>query len=324
MAVLVTGGAGYIGSHTALELVRNGYDVIVVDNLENGYKEAVLGGKLIVGDLRDLYFLDKVFRENKIDSVIHFAGYISVEESMKNPMKYYYNNVLGTMNLLSAMINNSVSKIIFSSTAAVYGEAKDKPLVESDVLSPKNVYGRSKLDVENMLESVRVSNGICYIALRYFNASGADKSGKIGEAHKDETHLIPLVLDVALKKRDRIYIYGDDYDTKDGTCIRDYVHVLDLASAHIMALNKLNLDGVSGVYNIGSGVGFSVKEVIETARFVTKMPIKEEVTKRRVGDPKYLVSSYNRVKERLGWSPKIVDLGEIIETAWNWHRHKLY
>ena len=324
MAVLVTGGAGYIGSHTVLELIKNDEDVIILDNLENGYKEAILGGRLITGDLRDVSFVNSVFRENKIDSVIHFAAYTSVEESMRDPIKYYENNIIGTINLLNAMINNGVSKIIFSSTAAVYGVSKNTPILETDVLHPHNVYGRTKLGVENILENARSKDKINYMILRYFNASGADKSGRIGEAHKNETHLIPLVLQVALKKRDRIYIYGDDYDTKDGTCIRDYIHVSDLANAHIMELRKLELENISGIYNLGNGVGFSVKEVIEKARYITKVSIKEEITKRRAGDVPYLVSSYEKAKKELGWEPKYKDLGDIIETAWNWHKNRLY
>ena len=320
MAVLVTGGAGYIGSHTVLELIKKGEDVIVLDNLENGYRDFVLGGKLIVGDLRDGSFVEDVFKKNKIDSVLHFAAYTSVEESIKNPIKYYENNVYGTINLLKAMVNNNVDKIIFSSTAAVYGISKNTPLTETDVVMPQNIYGKTKLEVENILESVKVAHGIKYIILRYFNASGADEGGMIGEAHKNETHLIPLVLQVALGKKDKIYIYGDDYDTKDGTCIRDYIHVSDLANAHIKALDKLRLDGLSGIYNLGNGVGFSVREVIKIAKDVTKVSIKEEVTKRRKGDVPYLVASYKKAKEELGWEPKYKNLREIIETAWNWHK----
>lgn len=324
MAILVTGGAGYIGSHVVLELIRNDYDVIVFDNLENGHREALLGGRLIVGDLRDEGFLYEVFKSNKIDAVMHFAAYTSVEESMVDPIKYYENNVLGTLNLLKAMIKNDISNIIFSSTAAVYGVSKCVPLIEQDEVFPKNVYGKTKLEVENILESLRKVNKISYVVLRYFNASGADKSGVIGESHKNETHLIPLVLQVANKERDKIYVYGDDYDTKDGTCIRDYVHVSDLAKAHIMALNKLRLDNISGVYNLGNGEGFSVMEVIEEARKITKMPIKEEFVARREGDVPYLVASYKKAKEDFLWEPKFRDLGEIIETAWNWQKNKIY
>jgi UDP-glucose 4-epimerase len=320
MAVLVTGGAGYIGSHTVLELIKNGEDVIVLDNLENGYKDFVLGGKLVVGDLRDIRFLERFFKNNKIEAVIHFAAYTSVEESMKDPIKYYENNVVGTINLLKAMINNNVRKIIFSSTAAVYEATKNVPLLETDILLPHNVYGKTKLDIENILESLRVAKYIDYIVLRYFNASGADKSGIIGEAHKNETHLIPLVLQVALGKRDKIYIYGDDYDTNDGTCIRDYIHVSDLAQAHVKALSKLRIDGVSDIYNLGNGKGFSVKEVIEMAKSITKMPIRQEISSKREGDVPYLVASYKKAKEELGWEPKYKNLGDIIETAWNWHK----
>ena len=304
MAILVTGGAGYIGSHTVLELLNKNEDVLVLDNLEYGHKEAVLNAKLIVGDLKDKDFVDKVFNDNNIEAVIHFAAYASVAESMKNPLKYYDNNVSGTINLLNAMKNNNVSKIIFSSTAAVYYGDKNTPLNEDDLKLPKNVYGKTKLDVENILESTRVAHGINYVVLRYFNASGAHESGLIGEAHKDETHLIPIVLQVALGEREKINIYGENYNTKDGTCIRDYIHVSDLANAHILALERLRTKNESGIYNLGNGEGFSVKEVVDKARLVTGVDIKSEIVERRPGDGHYLVASSKKAREELGWEPK--------------------
>lgn len=324
MAVLVTGGAGYIGSHTVLELIERNEDVLVLDNLEYGHKEAVTGGKLIVGDLKNKEFVEKVFKENNIESVIHFAAYASVAESMSNPLKYYENNVSGTINLLNAMKNNNVSKIIFSSTAAVYYGDKLVPLSEDDLKLPRNVYGKTKLDIENILESVRVAHGINYVVLRYFNASGAHKSGRIGEAHRDETHLIPIVLQVALGEREKIKIYGDNYNTKDGTCIRDYIHVSDLADAHILALERLRTKNESGIYNLGNGEGFSVKEVVDKARLVTGMDIKAEIAERRAGDGDYLVASSKKAREELGWEPKYTRLEDIIATAWKWHKNKSY
>lgn len=324
MAILVTGGAGYIGSHTVLELVNRNEEVIVLDNLEYGHKEAVPNGKLIVGDLKNKNFVEKVFKENDIEAVIHFAAYASVAESMSNPLRYYENNVSGTINLLNAMKNNGVSKIIFSSTAAVYYGDKSVPLNEDDLKLPKNVYGKTKLDVENILESTRVAYGINYVVLRYFNASGAHESGLIGEAHKDETHLIPIVLQVALGEREKINIYGDDYKTKDGTCIRDYIHVSDLADAHILALERLRNGGDSGIYNLGNGEGFSVKEVVDKAIKVTGIDIKSEIVERRAGDGDYLVASSKKAREELGWKPKYTKLEDIIATAWKWHKNKRY
>lgn len=324
MAILVTGGAGYIGSHTVLRLIEKGEEVVVLDSLENGYKQAVVGGVLEQGSTSDVNLLDDIFCKYNIEAIIHFAAYISVEESMKDPLKYYNNNVVGTINLLNRAIRNNVDKIIFSSTAAVYDSGKDEPLLETDITCPKSVYGKTKLMVEEILESFRLAYGTSYIVLRYFNACGADVSGLIGEAHKVETHLIPLVLQVALGERESIHIYGTDYDTKDGTCIRDYIHVSDLADAHILALEKLRRDNKSGVYNLGNGVGFSVREVVDKARLVTGVDIKEEVEGRRSGDVPYLVASSDKAKKELGFNPRYKKLEDIIKTAWNWHQNRRF
>lgn len=321
MAVLVTGGAGYIGSHTVVELLAKGEEVVVVDNLYTGHREAVSGGKLYVGDLRDKDFMDTVFKENPIDSVIHFAANSLVGESMTNPGKYYHNNVYGTLCLLEKMNEHGVNKIIFSSTAATYGEPEQVPIVEDNRTFPTNCYGETKLAMEKMMKWFDIAHNVKYVSLRYFNASGAHESGKIGEAHAIETHLIPLILQVPLGQRPHISIYGDDYPTADGTCIRDYLHVTDLADAHLLALEHLRRGGESRIYNLGSGQGFSVKEVIETARKVTGHPIPVALEGRRSGDPAVLVASSARIKNELGWNPRHNDLTHIIETAWNWHKN---
>ncbi|MDQ2087058.1 UDP-glucose 4-epimerase GalE [Herbivorax sp. ANBcel31] len=321
MAVLVTGGAGYIGSHTVAELVERNEEVIVVDNLEKGHKPAVLGGKLIVGDLRDIEFIRSVFKNNDIESVIHFAAYIEVGESVSDPLKYYNNNVIVTLNLLTAMKEAGVDKIVFSSTAATYGEPENIPILETDKTFPTNPYGETKLTVEKALKWSDRAYGIKHIVLRYFNASGAHETGKIGEDHNPETHLIPLVLQVALGKRDLIKIFGNDYNTPDGTCVRDYIHVSDLAQAHVLALGKLRKNGDSDIYNLGNGKGFSVKEVIDVVRKVTGHPIDAVDAPRRPGDPAVLVASSERIKKELGWKPKMNDLESIVETAWNWHKN---
>lgn len=321
MAVLVTGGAGYIGSHTVVELLAKGEEVVVVDNLHTGHREAVLGGKLYVGDLRDKAFMDGVFRENKIDAVIHFAANSLVGESMKEPGKYYHNNVYGTLCLLEKMNEYGVSKIVFSSTAATYGEPEQVPIREDNRTLPTNAYGETKLAMEKMMKWFDTAHNVKYVSLRYFNAAGAHESGKIGEAHTVETHLIPLILQVPLGKRPHISIYGDDYPTADGTCIRDYLHVTDLADAHLLALEHLRRGGESRIYNLGCGQGYSVKEVVEVARKVTGHPIPVAIEGRRAGDPAVLVASSERIKQELGWNPKRNSLEQIIETAWNWHKH---
>jgi UDP-glucose 4-epimerase len=321
MAVLVCGGAGYIGSHMVAALLEKGIEVVVLDNFQKGHKDALLGGKLYEGDLRDRAVLDRVFTENNIDSVIDFAADSLVGESVTEPLKYFENNVGGTLSLLRAMADYKVKYIVFSSTAATYGEPENVPILESDKTFPTNPYGESKLAVEKVLKWCDNAYGIKYTALRYFNASGAHESGKIGEDHKPESHLIPLILEAALGKREKITVFGDDYNTPDGTCVRDYIHVMDLAEAHLLALDRLKAGGESRIYNLGNGKGFSVKEVIDVARKVTGVDIKAEVASRRAGDPAVLVASSQKATEELGWSPKYNSLDTIIETAWNWHKN---
>ena len=319
MAVLVTGGAGYIGSHTVAELLDRKEDVIVLDNLEKGHKKSILGGKLIVGDLRNPDFVKKVFSENEIEAVIHFAAYIEVAESVANPLKYYNNNVISTLNLLTAMQEAGVKKIVFSSTAATYGMPESVPIKEIDKTLPINPYGETKLTVEKALKWSDNAYGIKHIILRYFNASGAHVSGRIGEDHSPETHLIPIILQVAAGKREDIKLFGTDYETHDGTCVRDYIHVSDLAQAHVLALDHLRKNETSSVYNLGNGTGFSNKEVVEIARQVTERDIKVVEAPRRPGDPATLIASSQRARVELGWKPKYNELRTIIETAWNWH-----
>lgn len=321
MSYLVCGGAGYIGSHMVAELLDKNIDVVVLDNLEKGHENALLGGKFYIGDLRDKNILNKIFTENSIEAVIDFAAYSLVGESMSEPLKYFNNNVYGTINLLESMKEHNVKYLVFSSTAATYGEPKTIPIDESNETLPTNAYGESKLLVEKILKWCDSAYGIKFTALRYFNAAGAHVNGKIGEDHSPETHLIPLILNVALGKRDKIMIFGDDYDTHDGTCIRDYIHVSDLASAHSLALERLIKGGESAIYNLGNGEGFSVKEVIDVARKVTNHPIPAEIAPRRSGDPAKLIASSTRAMKELNWKPKYNDLETIISTAWNWHKN---
>jgi UDP-glucose 4-epimerase len=320
MAILVTGGAGYIGSHTVAELLDRGEEVVVLDNLQTGHKAALLGGKLYEGDLRDKELLSKLFSENSIDAVIHFAANSLVGESMQNPGKYYDNNVFGTLSLLEAMKDAGVRRIVFSSTAATYGEPEKVPIEEGDRTEPTNVYGETKLMMERMMSWFDKVLGIKYVSLRYFNAAGAHESGKIGEDHRPESHLIPLVLQTALKQRPHISVFGDDYATPDGTCIRDYIHVSDLADAHMRAVTYLREDNDSNVFNLGNGQGFSVKEVIETARKVTGLDIPVVAEPRRAGDPAVLVASSDKARSVLGWSPQRTQLEDIISGAWGWHQ----
>jgi len=320
MAVLVTGGAGYIGSHAVAALLEREEDIVVIDNLQQGHRDAVLGGKLYEGDLRDEAFMDQVFRENDIDAVIHFAANSLVGESMKLPGKYYHNNVFGTLCLLEKMNEYNVRKIVFSSTAATYGEPENVPIDEYDRTVPTNAYGETKLAMEKMMKWFDVAHGIKYVSLRYFNAAGAHESGKIGEDHNPESHLIPIVLQVALEQRAHISVFGDDYDTEDGTCIRDYIHVSDLADAHVLAVDRLRSGGDSAVYNLGSGNGYSVKQVIDIARAVTGHAIPAVIEPRRAGDPAVLIASSNRARTELGWSPKRDNLEKIIASAWSWHK----
>ena len=322
MRVLVCGGAGYIGSHAVARLIEQGNDVIVVDNLQKGHREAVWpGAKLCVGDLRDSEFLDRVFSENRIEAVMHFAADSLVGESVEEPLKYYENNVYGTLCLLKAMRKHGVDKIVFSSTAATYGEPENIPILEEDRTFPTNPYGETKLAVEKMLKWADRAYGIKHVVLRYFNVAGAHESGRIGEDHSPETHLIPIILQVALGKREKIYIFGDDYDTHDGTCIRDYIHVTDLVDAHILAIKKLESESESNIYNLGNGSGFTVKEVIESARKITGHSIPAELAPRRAGDPAKLVASSKKAMSELGWEPKYNSLEKIIETAWSWHKN---
>lgn len=320
MAVLVTGGAGYIGSHTVAELIDAKEEVVVVDNLSQGHRQALLGGKLYVGDIRDADFMETVFKENDIESVIHFAAYSLVGESMQNPAKYYDNNVYGTQRLLEIMKKYGTKRIVFSSTAATYGEPQTVPIEETAPTQPTNTYGETKLSMEKMMKWFDAAHGIKYVALRYFNAAGAHHSGRIGEDHSPETHLVPLILQVPLGKREHVSIFGDDYPTEDGTCIRDYLHVSDLADAHLLALESLRSGGESSVYNLGSGKGFSVKEMIDVARKVTGHPIPAVLEPRRAGDPAVLIASSAKAKRELNWSPRRDNLEEIVESAWNWHR----
>ena len=320
MRLLVLGGAGYIGSHTALELIKKGHEVIVVDNLVTGYEKAIPDKAVFYqGDIRNFDFLDNLFKKERIDAVIHFAAYSLVGESVTNPLKYYDNNLYGTKVLLEAMIKNNVNKIVFSSTAATYGEPENIPILESDRTCPTNPYGETKLAMEKMFHWASKAHGLNYGSLRYFNACGADATGQIGEAHNPESHLIPLVLQVPNGKRESVSIYGTDYDTPDGTCIRDYIHVTDLAEAHILAVEYLANGGESDIFNLGNGVGYSVREVIETARSVTGHPIPATEVPRRAGDPARLVASGEKAKKILGWEPKIKKLDEIIASAWKWH-----
>ena len=320
--ILVCGGAGYIGSHAVRQLIDKNENVVVVDNLETGHEDAIHPqAKFYKVDIRNEEELDKVFSENKIDEVIHFAANSLVGESMTNPLKYYNNNVHGTEVLLKVMIKHNVKKIVFSSTAATYGEPKNIPILESDLTNPTNAYGETKLAMEKMMKWADISHGVKYISLRYFNVAGAHESGEIGEDHNPETHLIPLILQVPLGKREYISIFGDDYDTHDGTCIRDYIHVTDLVDAHILAVHKLREGSSSNIYNLGSGNGFTVKEMINAAREVTGHPIPAKVCERRAGDPAKLVADSKKARTELGWNPKFENVEAMISSAWKWHQN---
>lgn len=321
--ILVCGGAGYIGSHTVYELIDRGEEVIIVDNFQTGHKGSIHPeAKLYEGDIRDKEFLDKVFSENNIESVIHFAANSLVGVSMTNPLEYYDNNLYGTLVLLQAMNKHGVKKIVFSSTAAVYGEPENIPIVETDKTEPTNPYGETKLAMEKMFKWADIAHGVKYISLRYFNVAGAHESSEIGEDHNPETHLIPLILQVPLGEREFISIFGEDYDTHDGSCVRDYIHITDLANAHILAVEKLRKDNESSIYNLGNGEGFSVKEMIEAARKATGHPIPARISERRPGDPAKLIASAERAKKELGWKPRFTGVEDIIESAWKWHQNK--
>ena len=321
MAILVLGGAGYIGSHTVYELIDAGRDVVVADNLQTGFQAAVHPkARFYQMDIRDRTALDVLFQAEKIDGVIHFAASSQVGESMSNPLKYYDNNLRGTMVLLQAMVAHGVDKIVFSSTAATYGEPEQVPILETDKTVPTNCYGETKLSMEKMMAWTSQAHGLRYVALRYFNACGAYPSGAIGEAHNPETHLIPVILQVPNGQREKLSIFGGDYPTKDGTCVRDYIHVTDLAQAHILALDYLLRGGENNVFNLGNGVGFTNKEVVDVARKVTGHPIPAEIAPRRTGDPAQLVASSEKAKTVLGWKPRYADLEVIVASAWNWHK----
>lgn len=319
--ILVTGGAGYIGSHAVVELLDSGYNVIVLDNLENGYIELVdRRAKFYRGDIRDISSFENIFKENKIDAVMNFAGYIKVGESVLNPNKYYLNNTYGVMNIVEVMKKYNVKNIIFSSTAAVYGEVKCDGMVYEDYpTNPINPYGASKLMAERVIVDAAKAYGINYSIFRYFNVGGAHEKYHIGQKGEGVTALIPIILQVAKGEREKLSIYGDDYLTKDGTGIRDYIHVVDLVRAHIAALPILDRN-ISGVYNLGNGNGFSVLEMLNAAKKVTNIDIKSEVIERRAGDPASVVASSEKAKEVLGWKPEYVDVEKIIETAWIWYK----
>ena len=320
MAILVCGGAGYIGSHAVHALVEKGEEVVIVDNLQTGHRGALNpAAKFYEGDIRDASVLDRIFTENKIEAVIHFAANSLVGESMEKPLLYFNNNVYGMQVLLEAMVRHGVDKIVFSSTAATYGEPKRVPIHEDDETCPTNTYGETKLTMEKMMKWVSRANGVRYVSLRYFNAAGALPDGSIGEDHKTETHLIPLILQVPTGRRDHITVFGDDYPTPDGTCLRDYIHVVDLADAHVLALEYLRKGGASDIFNLGNGQGFSVKEMIAAAEKATGRSIKVEIGARRAGDPAQLIASSEKARSVLGWKPQFTDVEQVIGTAWNWH-----
>lgn len=318
--ILVVGGAGYIGSHMVKLLLEKGHDVTTFDNLSSGFRDAVVGGEFIAGDLADQELLEKILANKKYDAVMHFASHIQVGESMEKPGKYYRNNFSNTLNLLDAMVKHGVKQFIFSSSAAVYGVPEYTPLDENHSKQPINPYGLSKRMVEQMLKDYNKAYGLRSINLRYFNAAGADPDGELGERHDPETHLVPLVLQSASGRREDIKVFGRDYPTKDGTCVRDYIHVTDLCDAHLLALESIQQSGLSKAYNLGNGNGFSVQEVIDTAERVTGKSIKVVDTPRRDGDPPVLVADAKLAKDELGWQPKYPDLETIIKHAWEWEK----
>lgn len=320
MSIIVLGGAGYIGSHAVAELVNRGYNVVVVDNLKTGHKEAIHEkAKFYQGDIRDKDFLSSVFDRETVDGVMHFAASSLVGESMEEPLQYLNNNVYGTQILLEVMEQFGVKNIVFSSSAATYGEPEQVPIIESMPTNPESTYGDTKLIMEKMMKWCDKAYGMKYVALRYFNVAGAKSDGTIGEDHQPESHLVPIILQVALGQREKLAIYGDDYNTPDGTCIRDYVHVEDLIDAHIRSLEYLENGGESNIFNLGSSKGFSVQEILVAARSVTEKTIPAEVVARRAGDPGILIASSDKAKEILGWEPKYTDIKDIIATAWEWH-----
>ena len=317
--ILVTGGAGYIGSHTVKELRSRGYDVVVYDNLSTGHIEAVGDAVFVKGDLFDVELLKDTFKKYGVDSVIHFAAYSLVGESMTNPIKYYKNNVSGTLCLLEAMVSCDVKYLVFSSSAATYGDTGEDIITENSPQNPTSVYGMTKLMMERLMADFDKAYGLKYVALRYFNAAGADESGLIGEDHNPESHLIPIIMQVLNGKRGKLGIFGDDYPTFDGTCVRDYVHIMDLADAHIKALESLRAGANSNYYNLGNGNGFSVRQVIETVEKVVGRKVNCEVVPRRAGDPAVLVASSDKIKRELGWNPVYNSLEKIVASSWKWH-----
>jgi UDP-glucose 4-epimerase len=321
MKVLVVGGAGYIGSHMALMLSQQGAEVIVLDDLSSGHADAVLSGRLAQGSIEDTGLLDHLFTDEKFDGVMHFASFIQVGESVRQPAKYYRNNVTHTINLLDAMVRHRVKNFIFSSTAAIFGQPEYVPIDEAHPKQAINPYGRSKWMVEQVLQDYDSAYGLKSICLRYFNAAGADPEARIGETHDPETHLIPLLLQVASGRRESAQIFGDDYDTPDGTCIRDYIHVLDLAAVHSLALAQLINGASSAAYNLGNGNGFSVRQVIETVGQVTMKPVPVIHAGRRAGDPARLVADSRLARKDLGWTPLYPDISTIVSHAWDWERN---
>lgn len=320
MKILVVGGAGYIGSHAVKQLLEKGIEVVVIDSLETGHIESVPANvPFYQVDIRHKDELKAVFEKEKVDGVIHFAANSLVGESMTNPLKYYNNNVGGTETLLEVLVEVGVKYIVFSSTAATYGDIQTMPITEDMTTCPTNTYGETKLAIEKMLKWTHSAHDLNYVCLRYFNVAGADASGMIGEAHTTETHLIPLILQVPLGQREFITVFGNDYPTDDGTCIRDYIHVTDLVNAHLLALDYLMKGGESNIFNLGSNTGYSVLEMIEAARVVTGHPIPLKIGERRMGDPALLVASSKKAKEVLGWEPRYTDIKEIIASAWKWH-----
>jgi UDP-glucose-4-epimerase GalE len=318
--VLVVGGAGYIGSHMCKHLSTAGYHPIVLDNLVYGHRQAVKWGPFFKGSMNDSALLSKLFSDYPVAAVMHFAAFCYVGESVTHPAQYYENNVSNTIALLKVMVEKKVPNFIFSSSCATYGQPLEIPISEEHPQRPISPYGRTKVMVEQILEDYRSAYGLESVSLRYFNAAGADPDGELGEDHHPETHLVPLVLQTALGQRPCVNIFGDDYPTKDGTCVRDYIHVEDLAQAHLLALERL-LNGLpGGQYNLGNGRGYSVQEVVDVARQITGKPIPARVGKRRAGDPAVLVSSSGQAVQELGWNPRFPDLDTIIETAWNWHK----
>lgn len=324
MKILVTGGAGYIGSHIVKTLGEKGHDIVVFDNLSYGHKWAVLHGTLIEGDLADKEFLGSVFKKQRFDAVIHMAAFVIVDESIREPLKYYRNNFVNTLNLIETCLRYDVIRFIFSSTAAVYGIPEKVPVTEDMPLQPINPYGASKVMVEQALKDTSVSGNLKYISLRYFNVAGADSLARLGQARKDATHLLTVSLRTALGRKNHLDIYGTDYPTPDGTCVRDYIHVDDLAETHVLALEYLASGGSSKIFNCGYGHGFSVKEVVEQVKKVTEIDFPVRYIGRRPGDPPSLIADSSRLKKELGWTPKYDDLEYIVRTAWEWEKKMIF